>query len=114
MLRTRLDSIAALLAPGRLVKELLEGLGMSIELLFENMQALEAVFANGNKLSMKSLKGFERANFGHGQEGPVEDWRISIASGRAGPPRFVDVVAMDLGQSGLQQMWGSICRSSNC
>lgn len=86
MRRTGLDSIAALLAPGRLVKEFLESLLVSVELLLENMQAFETVFANGDKLSVKSLKGFEGAGFGHGQDSG-EDWRMAVASGWV-PPKF--------------------------
>lgn len=40
---------------------------MSVELLLKNVEALEAVLANRNKLSVKSLKAVERAAFGHGQ-----------------------------------------------
>lgn len=44
------------------------------------MEAFETMFANGDKLSMESLKGFEGAGFGHGQD-PGEGWRMAITSG---------------------------------
>lgn len=54
---------------------------MSIELLLEDVHALEAVFTNGHKLSMESLKGFEGGGFGHDQKF-AEGWGIATASGR--------------------------------
>lgn len=78
--RTGLHGIAALLAPGRFVQELLESLLVSFELLFENMEAFETMFADGDKLSVESLKGFEGAGFGHGQDSG-EDRRMAITSG---------------------------------
>lgn len=40
---------------------------MSVEFLLKNVEAFEAVLANRNKFSVKSLKAVERAAFGHGQ-----------------------------------------------
>lgn len=53
---------------------------MGVELLFEDVEALEAVFANRNKLSVKGLEGVERADFGHGQIA-VNNRRIATALG---------------------------------
>lgn len=41
---------------------------MGIKLLLKDVEALEAMFANGNKLSVKRLKAIEGAAVGHGQK----------------------------------------------
>lgn len=53
---------------------------MGIKLLFEDVEALEAVLADSKKLSVKGLEGIERAGFGHGQIA-VNDRRIATALG---------------------------------
>lgn len=53
---------------------------MGVELLLEDVKALEAVFAKRNKLSVKGLEGVKRADFGHGQNA-VDSWRIATAVG---------------------------------
>lgn len=53
---------------------------MRIKFLFENVEGFEAVFADGHQLPVECLEGFERAGFGHDQDG-VENRRIAIASG---------------------------------
>ena len=67
MQRTSLNCIAASITPRSLVEELLESLGMGIKLLFEEVEALEAVLADCDQLSVESLKAIQRSDFGHGE-----------------------------------------------
>lgn len=55
-------------------------LSVRIKFLFENVEGFEAVFADGHQLPVECLEGFERAGFGHDQDG-VENRRIAMASG---------------------------------
>lgn len=65
--RTSLDNIAAGIAPRPLVEELLESLGMGVKLLLEEVEALEAMLAGCDKLSVESFKAIQGSDFGHGE-----------------------------------------------
>lgn len=65
MRRTSLDGIPAGIAPWSLVEELLECLGMGIELLLKDVEALEAMFTDCDQLSMESLEAVQGSDFGH-------------------------------------------------
>lgn len=67
MQRTSLDRIAAGIAPRSLVEELLEGLGMGVKLLLEEVEALEAMLAGCDKLAMEGLEAVQGSDFGHGE-----------------------------------------------
>lgn len=72
--------MALVVLPG-LVEKLPKSLRMSVELLFEYVEALKAMLQDRNELSVKGLEGVEGVDFGHGQSLVDEDRRIAAASG---------------------------------
>jgi hypothetical protein len=56
---TRLDRIAALLLPRRLVEQLFECFGMREERFFQYLEILKAALANSDELSVERPEGVQ-------------------------------------------------------